>query len=134
VSVLPEGLFSVTADGQGVLHGGFSATSGEHHFPLAPLCPYSGADDVVAVELPRTGTLWAWTAVTAAPPGYAGPIPYGFGIVELDGIGLRVVGRVTVADPAALAHGQPMEVVAEILPTDDGDITVWAFAPTEPPR
>ena len=133
---IPEGMFEIASDATATLLGGYSATSGKHHFPLGPVCPYSGADDVEAVPLPRTGRLWGWTAVTAAPPGYLGPVPYGFGIVELAGIGLRVVGRLTVADPAALRFGQPMRVVAEELPVHEGDeataITVWAFAPDDP--
>jgi uncharacterized OB-fold protein len=114
-------------DGEDVrLIGGYSPTSGHHHFPLSPVCPYTGADDVERVTLPSTGVLWAWTAVTTPPPGYDGPIPYGFGVVELDGIGLRVVGRLTESDPASLRDGQPMRVVAE--PVND-DLTVWAFTP-----
>jgi uncharacterized OB-fold protein len=113
-------------DGNNVtLIGGYSPTSGHHHFPLAPVCPYTGADDVERVALPATGTLWAWTAVTTAPPGYDGPVPYGFGVVELEGIGLRVVGRLTEPDPRALREGQAMRVVAQQL----GDLTVWGFAP-----
>jgi uncharacterized protein len=108
------------------LLGGWSPASGRHHFPPAGRCPYTGADDVEVVSLPRRGSLWAWTAVTAAPPGYDGPVPYGFGIVELDGIGLRVVGRLTEPDPSALRYAQPMEVVADELP---GGRVVWAFAP-----
>ena len=115
-------------DGGVTLLGGWSATSGRHHSPPAPLCPYTGADDVEVVPLPRRGTLWAWTAVTSAPPGYEGPVPYGFGIVELEDAGLRVVGRLTESDPAALRFGQPMEVVPDDLP---GRLAVWAFAPTE---
>jgi uncharacterized OB-fold protein len=114
------------ADGKAALLGGWSATSGRHHFPPAQLCPYSGADDVEVVTLPSTGGLWAWTAVTSAPPGYEGPVPYGFGIVELDGIGLRVVGRLTEPEPSALRHGQRMVVTTETLP---GGRDVWAFAP-----
>jgi uncharacterized OB-fold protein len=120
-----EWLFEDT-DGAVSLLGGRSASSGLHHFPPANVCPYSGADDVEVVALPRRGSLWAWTAVTAAPPGYDGPVPFGLGIVELDGIGLRVVGRLTIADPAALQFGQPMVVVRDRLP---GGPDVWAFAP-----
>lgn len=116
-------------DGTPTLLGGRSASSGLTHFPLATVCPYTGADDIELVRLPRTGTLWAWTAVRAAPPGYGGPVPYGLGVVELEG-GLRVVGRLTVADPGALAFGDPMVVVAEPVPLDDGTPNlVWAFAP-----
>ena len=118
-------LIEVGADGSAVLQGGFSPTSGLHHFPLGAVCPYSGADDVEPVALPGTGRLWLWTAVTAAPPGYEGPVPYGFGVVELDGIGLRVIGRLTEPEPSALSEGQAMRVVAE----RHGDLDVWAFAP-----
>lgn len=112
------------------LVGGWSATSGRHHFPLAERCPYTGADDVRQVVLSRRGTLWAWTAVTAAPPGYDGPVPYGFGVVELAAERLRVVGRLTVAEPARLHFGQVMEVVTTELPSVG---TVWAFAPSPDP-
>ena len=117
---------------RGVLTGGYSPGSGLHHFPLADVCPYTGTDDVQPVELPTTGRLWLWTSVTTAPPGYEGPVPYGFGIVELDVIGLRVVGRLTEPDPSTLSFGQPMRVVSEVLPAGGGDeLTVWAFAPIE---
>ena len=109
------------------LVGGYSPTSGHHHFPLSPVCPYSGADDVERVTLPTTGTLWAWTSVTTPPPGYEGSVPYGFGVVELDDIGLRVVGRLTEPDPSALHDGQRMQVIAERI---NDDLTVWAFAPS----
>jgi uncharacterized OB-fold protein len=78
---------------------------------------------VEPVDLPTSGRLWLWTAVTSAPPGYTGPVPYGFGIVELDDVGLRVVGRLAEADPAKLVAGQPMLLVVDEF---DG-ITTWAF-------
>ena len=117
-------MLRTTAGSGVVLVGGHSATSGLHHFPLAAVCPYTGADDVVEVELPTTGTLWLWTAVTAAPPGYEGPVPYGLGVVVLDGVDLRVAGRLTVSDPAALVEGQAMRVVPD--PDIDG---MWAWEP-----
>ncbi len=67
------------------LLGGWSATSGFRHFPRAAVCPFTGADDVVPVDLPRSGTVWLHTTVHLAPGGYTGPTPYGLGIVELDG-------------------------------------------------
>jgi len=121
-----EGLFTLDGDGSITLIGGFSPISGHHHFPLGPVCPYTGADDVEQVLLPRDGHLWAWTAVTHPPPGYDGPIPYGFGVVELDGIGLRVVTRLTESDPSRLHQGQRMTLVTDDL----GDhVATWAFAP-----
>jgi uncharacterized OB-fold protein len=126
-----DGLFEFDADADGdddggiALIGGYSPTSGKYHFPLLDTCPYSGARDVQRVALSRDATLWAWTAVTAAPPGYTGPAPYGFGVVELVHEQLRVVTRLRESDPARLEFGQPLKLVADALP--DGVVT-WAFA------
>jgi len=122
-----DGLFEFDGDADGsiALIGGYSPTSGKYHFPLLDTCPYSGARDVQRVALSRDATLWAWTAVTAAPPGYAGPVPYGFGVVELVHEQLRVITRLRESDPARLEFGQPLTLVAEELP--DGVVT-WAFA------
>jgi len=125
-----DGLFEIDDDGTLHLVGGYSPTSGRHHFPLLDACPYSGATDVERVLLSRDATLWAWTAVTAAPPGYRGEVPFGFGIVELTKERLRVVTRLTEADPAALAFGQPMHAVTDVLPGDDAtDMLTWTFSP-----
>jgi uncharacterized OB-fold protein len=117
-------LFELDGD-ELTLLGGFSPSSGHHHFPLGDVCPYTGAADVEPCALPTSGSLWLWTSVTSAPPGYDGPVPYGFGVVELDGVGLRVVGRLTASDPSTLREGQPMRVVADRV----GDVTTWAFDP-----
>jgi uncharacterized OB-fold protein len=117
-------LIDATGDGPRLV-GGYSATSGHHHFPINPVCPFTGADDVERVLLPATGTLWGWTAVTTPPPGYDGPVPYGFGVVELDGVALRVVTRLTESDPSRLRAGQPMRLLVEAI----GDLEVWTFAP-----
>ena len=130
-----DGLFTLDVGGDPVLVGGFSPSSGRYHFPRAPVCPYSGADDVESVELSTSGRLYSWTAVTAAPPGYEGAVPYGLGVVEL-AEGLRVVGRLTDADPSRLSEGQPMRLVAEMIGTDEdgGELATWAFAPEPPAR
>jgi uncharacterized OB-fold protein len=80
--------------------------------------------------LSPTGTLWGWTAVTAAPPGYNGPAPFGFGIVQLDD-GLRVVTRITESDPGALTFGEAMTLVYDVVDHDEdgNDVVTWAFAP-----
>lgn len=127
----PEGgplgpMVEIDASGRLFLIGGFSPSSGLHHFPLGPACPWTGAEDVHSVRLSGSGRLWAWTAVTAAPPGYEGPVPYGLGVVELDAERLRVIGRLTEPDPSRLRLGQPMSVVAERLATLR---MAWAFDP-----
>jgi uncharacterized OB-fold protein len=125
-----DGLFTTHADGAVALLGGFSPTSGRHHFPRQSTCPFSGATDIESVELSRTGTLWGWTAVTAPPPGYRGEVPFGFGVVELPE-GIRVITRLTEPDPTRLTFGMPMTLVAAALHTDDDGVVVetYAFAP-----
>ena len=128
--VISPGLFELHDDGTIALIGGYSPTSGLHHFPRLDTCPYTGATDTETVTLSSEATLWAWTAVTAAPPGYSGPVPFGFGVVELEREHLRVVTRLTEADPTRLAFGEPMRLVAESLPGHGGEpVVTWAFEP-----
>jgi uncharacterized OB-fold protein len=108
------------------LIGGLCGRCGRKHFPLAGTCPWCGGNAVTTVTLSGRGTLWAWTAVTAAPAGYDGDVPYGFGVVELAADGLRVISRLTESDPARLAAGAAMQFVVVDLPTSR---STWAFAP-----
>lgn len=124
MNAIHDGLFELADDGTITLIGGYSPTSGKFHFPLLDTCPFSGATDVERVLLSRDATLWAWTAVTAAPPGYDGPVPYGFGVVELVTEQLRIITRLRESNPDALQFGQPMTLVADELPQG----VTWAFA------
>ena len=123
-----EGLF---VDGAApALVAGHCGVCANHHFPLQPVCPYCSAEEVTETRLTGPGRLWVHTAVTAAPPGYQGEVPYGFGVVELPE-GVRVVGRLTEADPARLQTGQPMAVAVVPLHVDDEgrEVVTYAFAP-----
>jgi uncharacterized OB-fold protein len=124
------GLFATGADGSPVLVGGRCEACTEHHFPRLTTCPYCSSDRVRETTLSTRGALWGWTAVTAAPPGYRGEVPFGFGVVELPE-GLRVITRLTEADPGRLAFGAPVELVLAPLHADDEGRTVitYAFAP-----
>ncbi len=121
-----EGLFSE----DGVLLGSRCSNCGSTLFPRVDSCTYCAAEDPAPVELSRRGTLWSWTAVTAPPPGYAGAVPFGIGIVELPE-GVRVITRLTESDPAALAAGQAMEcrVVTLHADAEGNDVVTYAFAP-----
>jgi uncharacterized OB-fold protein len=84
----------------------------------------------VEAVLSDHGTLWGWTAVTAAPPGYRGEVPFGFGVVELPE-GLRVITRLRqpVDD---YRFGMPMQLQLATLHTnDDGDeVVTYEFTPS----
>ena len=114
------------------LIGGRCGACGRHHFPAAAICPYCGAAEVTRVELSETGALWGWTALTAAPPGYAGGVPFGFGVVELPE-GIRVISRIEQADPARLSFGAPVRFALAPLHTDDDgtEVVTYTFAPVD---
>jgi len=113
-----------------VLLGSRCSACGSVHFPRADACTYCAAEAPTPIDLSPHGTLWAWTAVTAPPPGYEGEVPFGIGVVELPE-GVRVITRLTESDPASLREGQPMELRLVTLHRDgDGnDVVTYAFAP-----
>ena len=108
-------------DGSCRLLGHRCEACGVAGFPRAERCGSCGSTAVAPVELGASGgTLFGFTQVTTAPPGYEGPVPYGFGIVELDD-GIRVLGRLAGdGDLDALTFGQRMRCVVDAL-------GVWAF-------
>ena len=124
------GLFETDDNGTVRLIGGFCGACSRPHFPLGTTCSSCGSSDVSRIHLSDSGTLWGWTSVTSAPPGYGGPVPYGFGVVELPE-GLRVISRLQAPDPERLAFGTPMKLTLETLhDEDDGnDVVTWCFIP-----
>ncbi len=123
-----QGLF-VDADPP-LLLGGRCRSCGRPHFARQENCPYCSSAHTEDDAFSGPGRLWAHTAVTAAPPGYQGEVPYGFGVVELP-VGLRVVGRLTEADPSRLSIGRLMDLVVVPLHVDDEGrhVVTYAFAP-----
>ena len=127
VTAVPINDSVVRIDGDEItLLGGWSPSSGYRHFPRAPVCPFTGADDVEPVDLPRSGTVTLHTEVVVAPPGYFGPVPYGLGVVELDGEPLlRIVARL---QGDGIRPGVRVVLVAEEVPDADGNaLTTWTF-------
>jgi acetyl-CoA acetyltransferase/uncharacterized OB-fold protein len=122
---IKDGLFAGGDDAH--LLGGRCDACGQLHFPAQTTCPYCGADECAVQGLSRDGRLVLFTAVVNRPPGYRGPMPFGFGIVELAG-GVRVIGRLSEADLAALRPGLPMRTVVEPLFTDDAGREVLSYA------
>ena len=128
-----EGLFTSAPGGEVRLVGGRCTSCGEHHFPRLATCPSCSSGACEEILLSDRGSLWVWTAVTAPPPGYRGDVPFGFGVVELPE-GLRVITRLTEADPSRLVFAQPMRLdVVPLHVDDDGRMVVtYAFAPGAP--
>ena len=122
---ITPGLFMVGPEGPRLLAGSCPACA-RLHFPAGASCPHCGTDGCLPQQIGPRARLWLYTAVTSRPPGYEGPIPYGFGIVELpEGIG--IVTR--LSDPALerLHPGMSMELRIEPLLTDDGRDPVLTY-------
>ena len=133
VAIQP-GLFEAIDDPSSVcLLGGRCDTCGRSHFPSQSDCPYCGGNSCRSVRLSRTGTLYLCTTVVSRPPGYDGPIPYGFGIVELSD-DVRIISR--IIDPDTARSGMPVELILEPVGTDEEgrELITYAFRPTSHQR
>lgn len=113
-------------------------------FPAQARCPRCSSGNTEQVNLPRRGTVIAWTT-QGFPPGapYKGPtgkafVPFGVALVELaDDTGpvLRVEGRLTENDPAKLQFGMDVELTMIPFAKDEEDpdnpveIVTFAFQP-----
>jgi uncharacterized OB-fold protein len=88
-------------------------------------------------ELPRRGSLWAWTIQRFMPkPPYSSSEtaetfePFGVGFIEFPGM-IRIESRLLENDPGKLTIGAPMELAFYVHRTDaDGtQIVNYAFRP-----
>ncbi|TLF98309.1 Zn-ribbon domain-containing OB-fold protein [Nocardia cyriacigeorgica] len=116
------------------LVGGACADCGATVFPIQQLCPRCSRPSIEQVELPRTGTLIAWTTQGFLPgPPYLGDDtadtfePFGVGLVQLGDV-IRVEGRLTENDPEKLAFGMAVELTTVPLGTDGEGRQVLTFA------
>ena len=130
--LITHGLFRETDAGPRLV-AARCATCARMHFPATTWCPYCGERDAAETFVGPRARLLLFTTIQSRPPGYRGPLPYGFGVVELDG-GLRVVTRLTEHRIEHLAPNLPMSLVVEPLFTDDDGTPVlsYAFAPDTP--
>lgn len=118
------------------LIGSRCGACGATTFPAQQRCPKCSAAEVTDVELPRRGTLVAWTTQGFPPgPPYMGPtgndfVPFGVGLVQL-GDAIRVEGRLTENDPAKLQFGMEVELTMIPFATDEdgNEVVTFAFKP-----
>ncbi len=86
-------------------------------FPPMPGCPYCGARGHQDVEHPGGGRVYSFVRVhRALTPAMVREVPYVVAVVQLDGEGPRVIGRVD-GDPAAVSID---DVVAARFVDHDG--------------
>jgi uncharacterized protein len=91
------------------------------HWPPRTACPRCHTEELEWVDLPEAGRLYAFSAVLAgAPLGMEGDIPFAVGLVDLDGVPLRLFGRVEGKPWNALRIGE--KVRAESYDVGDGRV------------
>jgi uncharacterized OB-fold protein len=130
-----EGLFALTDAGPRLL-GSKCRACNARYFPRTDACrnPECTSGELEEARFGPRGTLWSYAVQNYAPPPpakYDLPyVPYALGVVDLPD-GIRVVGRMTTADPAALAIGGDVELVLEPLcrTADGDDLISWKFRP-----
>jgi len=80
---------------------------GEVHWPPRVACPRCHGEALEWIDLPEQGTVYAFSAVLGgAPLGMESDVPYVVGLVDLDGIALRLFGRIegTTWDRLTIGH------------------------------
>lgn len=130
-----EGLFTDGPGGAKLL-GSRCATCNTPYFPASSICrhPDCSHSDVGDAQFGGRGTLWSYSIQSYPPPPparYDEPYePYAVAVVDLDD-GLRVVGRMDVADPQTLRVGEAVELVVGTLchEADGSKLVSWMFRP-----
>ena len=111
---------------------GRQAGTGELDFPPRYRVGPDGAlhTDYTLVPLPRTGTVYTGVTVRIPVPGL--PTPYSLVIVELDGVDVRVLARVTGASPGTVSIGDRGRMVLRLVAVRSGVPDYgYAFCPEE---
>jgi len=103
IAPVREGLFTVEPP---ALIGGRCRACGSLRFPALDVCPRCQGVDCEQVPLSTSGTVFTFTVVRVAPPGYLGEAPYAYGVVELPE-GLRVTTTLLAHDLDEIEIGNP---------------------------
>ncbi len=92
------------------------------HWPPRTVCPKCHSDTLAWVDLPESGRIYAFSAVLGgAPLGMEEDVPFAVGLVDLDGVPLRLFGRIEGRPWNALTIGERVRVE----PYDVGDGRVF---------
>jgi len=109
------------------------AECGALHFPPRVVCPECHSDDLAYVDLPEEGTLFAFSVVRAsAPIGMAEDVPFVVGVVDLDGVDVRLSARIDDAEYDDLSIGDPVRLkIVDVEGPTDEDRVFFRFVPTD---
>jgi uncharacterized protein len=88
------------------------AACGTLRWPPRPACSKCGSLDTGWVQVPGRGELFSWTVVARTTlPDFSAQVPYAVGLVALETIPVRFIGKVATDDPWSLEVGMPVTAV-----------------------
>lgn len=103
------------------------------HWPPRTACPRCHTEELEWTDLPESGRIYAFSAVLAAAPlGLEDEVPFAVGLVDLDGVPLRIFGRIEGKPWASLHIGEKVRV--ESYEVGDGRVFYRFRAESEPGR
>ncbi|MCI4336206.1 MAG: Zn-ribbon domain-containing OB-fold protein [Thermoplasmata archaeon] len=105
----------VSAFYENLRRGRFTTTRCRHDgtvlWPPRVICPKCHSGDLEWIDLPRSGHVYAFSAVLAgAPLGMESEVPFVVGLTDLDGSPLRLFGRIVGRAWTECRVGMPVEV------------------------
>jgi uncharacterized protein len=83
------------------------------------VCPFCGALSVTYTDVSGRGTVYSFTIIRRGSGPYRDKAPYVLAMVRLDE-GPTMMTNVVGVDPETVTIGQPVAVVFDPAPTDDG--------------
>ncbi|GAB7020722.1 Zn-ribbon domain-containing OB-fold protein [Halostagnicola bangensis] len=101
------------------------------HFPPRVVCPECTSDDLSYESLPHDGTLFAFSVVRgSAPIGMTDDVPFVMGIVDLEGVDVRLSARIDGAAYDDLSIGDRVTLkIVDIDGPRDEDRVFYRFEP-----
>ncbi len=91
---------------------------GRINYPPSKVCRYCGSRELEEVDLLGPAKLLSWSIVYSAPEGFEEYRPLIIAMVELKETGVRLLTRITDADPEELKPGMILEPVLRRLGED----------------
>ena len=129
ISVAPS-RFRLTGENgaDGSLVGTACNVCGAYFFGTLVFCQSCSSSDVRSVELSRTGSLYSYTIVRAAPAGWQGDVPYALGQVQTKE-GPHVISEIVDTPFKEIRVGMELELTAAVGGQDSqgNDLVVYKW-------
>jgi len=104
--------------------GSMCPSCGARYFPLRQVCSRCLTPDLETVPLSDVGTLYTYTVVRQAAPGFE--VPYVLGYLDLPE-GVRLLGQVAGIEPEAVRLGMRLYLNVEPFGEDESGRAILGF-------